>query len=60
MKTLSKDTKEILTFLTVWACAYTLFICLCALMAQSFNIGVAYVLLFVISGLLAVGILPKE
>lgn len=60
MKNLSKNTKNILTFLIFWACSYILFTGALIVMANSFNVGVAYIFTFIISGLLSSGILPKE
>jgi len=60
MKTLSKNTKEILNLLTVFILVFTGITGVLAVMAQSFNIGIAYLFSFAISCLITVFITPDK
>lgn len=60
MKTLSKNTKEILTFLAVLILVNCLFNAVLFVMAQSFNIGIGYLFSFVISCLVTATIMPDS
>jgi len=54
MKTLSKNTKEILTFLTVLLSVYFVFMGTICAICQTFDLGIAYFMVFVISGMVAI------
>lgn len=52
---LSQSAKEALTFLIVLLCVYVFLMGLLALISQTFDLGFAYVGVFVVSGMIAIG-----
>lgn len=53
MKTLSKTNKEVLTFILIWLCAYVSVITIMAAVSQTFDLGIAYFMVVIISGFIA-------
>lgn len=53
MKTLSKTHKEVLTFILTWLGAYVAIITIMASVSQTFDLGIAYFMVGIISGFIA-------
>lgn len=60
MKTLSKDTKNILTFLAVLLATYFVFMGTICAISQTFDLGIAYFMVFIISSMVAIASLDSQ